>query len=417
MAAGAQMNAFLDWVSGTGVARATAADHPVQLVTKHTWLWGRLWKNNGMPVDGGQNITFWFLPKSAGTFEEVLPGTPTIPKNPQVLQKGVLDHRFTRAHSTYVDQEFMLNDRITGGNRKMMFEQFVKIRDEKRTIRKTDVALGLEAQLSAVPNKATMEGASAAGATSPYSLFAHLNQGTNGLFGAGFAVTPTGGVWTVKEAIDPASAAVNANMSPTTVKYGGAGGASIDQPNNLIGGMDAMRMDIDWEQPDSLSQYQADEALNNQMYLISKQGMQAIKSLMRGDQDRYVTGQQDPAYGSPQFQGVPFLRWDGLETAAIYDTTATVLQTEGATATGGNQYTGPRVYAINGNFMYPIAHPDRLFYEDKPERHVNVPDTWVQYETTWWQFICKSYKHQGLLFPSANMYSATAGSVGVNLYA
>jgi hypothetical protein len=400
MAAGATLNAFLDWLSGTGVGRITTADHPLQLVTRHTFLWGRLWKNNGMPVDGGQNITFWFLPKTAGTFEEVLPGTPTTPKNPQVLQKGVLDHRFTRAHSTYVDQEFLLNDRVTSGNREVMFEQFVKIRDEKRTIRKTDVAIGMENQLSAVPNKTLMEGQSST-ATSPYSIFAHINQGTNGLFGFGFGTSVAGGTWTVKEAIDPTSAAINSNMNVTQQKYAST---TIDNPTNLIGGMDALRMEIDWEQPDSLSQYQADDALNNQMYLCTKQGRQAIMSLMRGDQDRYVMGAQDPSYPDPQFQGVPFKRWDPLETAAIYDQLNTGLSTEGVQKSTGNQSGGPRIYAVNGNYLYPVAHPDRLFFEDVPQRHLQVPDTYVQYETTWWQLVCKSYKHQGILFPSADTY-------------
>jgi len=415
MASGALLTSFLDFISGTGVGRLTTPDHPLQLVTRHTWLWGRLWKNNGTPLEGGQNLTFWFLPNTAQTFEETLPGSTTIPKNLQVLQKGVADWRYTRAHSVYVDQEILLNDRIRYGTRDSQFEQFVKIRDEKATIRATDVAIGLENQLSAVPNKATMEGLATTGATSPYSLFAHVNEcgtiaaNTAGLYGSGMTVTPTGGAFTVKENVDPTAAAINGNMCVSPQKYSTA---TIDQGTNIIGGLDALWMNIDWEQPDSLSQYQADEKMNNIMFLTTKQGRQAIMSLMRGDQDRYVMGAQDPSYPDPQFRGIPLRRWDALETAVVYDG-ASALQTEGNAA--GSQSKGPRIYAINGNYLYPVCHSERLFYVDPPQRHLQVPDTYVQYESTWWNLICKSYKHQGVLFPSADVY-ISAGTGG-NLYA
>ena len=419
MASGALLSSFLDFISGTGVGRLTTPDHPMQLVTKHTWLWGRLWKNNGMPLDGGQNLTFWFLPNTAQTFEETLPGSTTIPKNLQVLQKGVCDWRYTRAHSVYVDQEILLNDRITSGSRDSQFEQFVKIRDEKAIIRKTDVAKGLEDQLAAVPNKGGMEGLATTGATSPYSIFAHINEfgtiaaNTSGLWGTGAtasaAVTAAGGAWTVKENIDPTSASVNANMSVQRAGYSTAGAA---QPSNIIGALDSLWMDIDWEQPASLSQYQSDESLNNIMFLTSKQGRRAIMSLMRGDQDRYVAGPQDPSYSDPQFRGIPLMRWDAMETAAIYDG-ASALQTEGNAA--GSQFKGPRIIALNGNHLYPVCHSERLFYTDPPQRHLQVPDTYVQYESTWWQLVCKSYKHQGILFPSADSYITT--NSGGNLYA
>lgn len=422
MASGVQISAFLDFISGTGTARLTTPSKPVQLVTRHTWLWPRIWKNNGMPCDGGQNLTFWFLPQTAQTFEEVLAGSTTIPKNLQVLQKGVVDWRYTRAHSVYVDQEILLNDRIQFGTRDAQFEQFVKIREEKAIIRKTDVAVGRENQLGAVPNKTKMEGVATSDATSPYSLFAHVNEcgtaaaNTAGLYGNGMTVVPTGGAWTVKENIDPTAAAVNANMNVTLQGYSSA---ALSQPTNIIGGLDGLWMNIDWEQPDSLSQYQSDETLNNIMFLTSKQGRQAVMSLMRGDQDRYVAGPQDPAYSDPQFRGVPLKRWDSLESSAIYDfSSGSTLQTEGGAS--GSQRSGPRIYAINGNYIYPICHSERMEYVDPPMRALGVPDTWVQYESTWWQLICKSYKHQGVLRPVTNdMYAPQLGgsaSVGGNLY-
>lgn len=413
MAAGWVLDAFNDFMSGTGTARLTTPDHPMHLANKHFYLWGRWWKNNGQPVDGGQNFTFWFLPKDAGTFEEVLDGTPTTPRNPQVLQKGVLDWRRTRAHSSWTDAEILLNDRVAYGTDGAIFEQFVKIQGEKDTIVNAAITNGLENQLSAVPDKSKMEGRSAT-TTSPYSLFAHVNESTSGLYGSGYTASAAvpGGVWTVKEAIDPTAASMGGQETPALVSYSSA---SPDDPANMIGGMDRLRMQIQWEQPDNLSKYEADDSLNNLTYLTSIQGRAAFMSLLRGDQDRYVAGPQDPAYPDPQFQGVPMKRWDALETAVIYDG-ASVLQTEGTAA--GGQRAGPRVYAVNGNMLYPIAHRERLFYKDKVQRHLQVPDTWVQYRATWWNLVCKSFKHQGVLRPSPTMTAGmyVASGTGSNLY-
>jgi hypothetical protein len=420
MAAGSVLTqAFLDFVSGTGVARLTAPDHPIHLATRHFYLWRRWWKNNGQPLDGGQNLTFWFLPIDAGTFEEVLPGTPTTPKNPQVLQKGVANWRMTRAHSTYNDAEILLNDRIRYGTRDAQFEQFVRIRDEKDTIVKASIGNGLELQLGAVPNKTFMEGDTQT-TTSPYSVFAHVNEsgtGTSiGLFGSGYTATAgvnaNGGAWTVKEAIDPTSAAVNGQCNPNVMNYLSP---SQDDPTNIIGGLDRLWMACQWEQPENLEKYDSDEKLNNQNIVTSIQGRAAFMSLLRGDQDRYIAGPQDPAYPDPQFHGVPISRWDLLETVALYDSAAAgdSLKTEGLAA--GSQKKGPRFYMLNGNFLYPIAHRDRMYFKDQPLRHPQIPDTYVQYWATWWQLVCKSFKHQGVLRPTLDMYVGTANQ-GSNLY-
>lgn len=410
MASGSVLTqAFLDFISGSGTARLTTADHPIHLATKHFYLWRRWWDNNGQPLDGGQNLTFWFLPQDAGTFEEVLPGTPTTARNPQVLQKGIANWRMTRAHSSYNDAEFLLNDKISSGTREAQFEQFVRIRDEKDTIVKASIGNGLENQLAAVPNATTMEGDTQL-TVSPYSLFAHINPGTNGLFGAGYTATIPGGAWTVKENINPAAANMGGNQSVNLVTYSSA---TQDDPANIIGGLDRLWMQAQWEQPENLSKYDSDETLNNETIVTSIQGRAAFMSLLRGDQDRYVAGPQDPAYPDPQFHGVPVRRWDAMETAAIYDG-ASVLQTEGLAA--GTQKKGPRFILANGNMLYPIAHRERMYYKDNPLRHPQIPDTWVQYWATWWQLVCKSYKHQGMLSPAINdMYVGGVG-FGSNLY-
>jgi hypothetical protein len=206
-------------------------------------------------------------------------------------------------------------------------------------------------------------------------------------------------------------------LTPAVVKYSTA---TPDNPGNIIGGLDRLWNQVGWEQPDNLTKYAADEHLNNQIIMCTIQGRSAIQSLMRGDQDRYISGPQDPAYPDPQFHGVPLKRADGLETAAVYDGGVGVgLVTEGSAVANVtlNTNAGPRFYLTNGNFIHPIAHRERLFFKDTPIRHPQIPDTWVQYYATWWQFPCKSYKHQGVLVPNNTTNGFYTGFNGTpNLY-
>lgn len=398
--------AFLDFVEATGPYRITKPDHVLNFATRHAYMWSRLWKNNGMPISGGEDMRFWFVPRDSGTFEEVLPGSVTFPTNPQRLERGVVNWRFTRAHAAWNDAEIILNDKINYGTEGARFEQFVRLRDEKYVITEVAVANGLENQCVAVPDTTKMEGTSLTH-ISPYSMFVFINEFPNGLPWSGMGSGFPGAIWTRIEDIDPAAASIDLQFNPKRVLYDTI---STDVSTNIIGGLDALWEEITWKQPDVLTEYQSDEVLNNQMFLTTLQGKRAFMTLIRSEQDRFVAGPQDPSYPDPLFRGIPIKRWDALESAAVYRTVAgTGLVTEGAaTAARGDTGAagqGPRFYAVNGNYMYPVAHSERLMYKDKPIRHPNVPDTWAQYMSTWWNLMCTSRKHQGILFPSGNLYA------------
>jgi hypothetical protein len=428
------LDAFLDFVEATGFYRITKPEHVLNFATPHAYMWSRWWKNNGMPIQGGEDIRFWFVPRDSGTFEEVMPGSVTFPTNPQRLERGVVRWRYTRAHSAWNDQEILLNDKISYGSEAAMFEEFVRLRDEKYVISETAVANGLERQLSAVPDTSKMEGTTLAH-TSPYSIFPFINEWINGLPYTSMTSGFPGAAWTKIEDIDPTAVNIDGQFYPNIANYSSA---TQDDPANLIGALDALWEQITWAQPDTLTSYQEDERLNNQQFLCTIQGKRAIMSLMRGDQDRYVAGPQDPAYPDPQFRGIPLKRWDKLETAAVYGNFAkTGLTTEGnfVTAAGNAANTanaqtyggtvfdgvGPRIYAVNANYLYPVAHTERLMFKDKPIRHPNVPDTWAQYMATWWNLLCTSRKHQGVVAPgkagtNVDMYVGVSAAQGSNLY-
>lgn len=410
---GSVLTAFNDFIEGTGSQYVTDPKKIINLAGFRTYYWGKFFGNNKKTVQGGEDINFSFIARDNGTFEETLPGQNFNWVNPQRLQKGTINYRYTQVHQSWVDQEILLNDKIKFGDFKTQFEQFVDIASEKEMLAWTAMANGLERQCFAVPNKTLMEGT---GSTmiSPYSFFSFVNQGTNGLFGSGYVTAVNGGPWTVVENVDPAAAAIDGQFSPQQVSYNTH---LPDFAGNIIGGLDKLWMQSQWEVPEMMSKYYEDPALNNQQILTSLQGRQAYMSLLRAGQDRFIAGPQDPAYPDPQFHGVPVKRCQFLETATVYDS-ATASPTVAPTTEGlaaGNHKKGPRFYMWNGNYIYPVVHDERYFYKDKPTRHHNVPDTWVMRTVLWWNMICTSRKHQGVLFPSADTYDDAAR--GGNLYA
>lgn len=411
MVQGTLVDVFNDMWTGTGPLNLTAPTHPVSLEVRHLWLYWRAWKNHGRPVDGGKQFIWTINPRGTRTFQGVLPMTPTIPTNEQTSVQCSENWRFARVYSTTADFEILGNEALMNGNGAFVFQKFLDMKTQKDNNAQADMSVGLENQTSAVPNAAAMQGI--AGATEPASYIAINNECTSGLWGSGFtasaAVTAAGGAWTTKFGHAPSESAMNGKYVPQWSRYSTTGSS---QSTNIIGALDALRSDLKWESPGSLSQYQSDNKLNNLLYLTTKAGERALKSLMRGDQDRYVMGGQDPAYNGIMFQGVPIERWDPLETGTYYDG-ASALQTEGNAA--GTQFKGPRVYANNMNFLYPIAHSQRIFYEDKPIRSPNMPDTWVKYLSHWYANICTSFLHQGGVAPSVDCY-ISAGTGG-NLYA
>src|SRR6188508_2347643 len=182
MAGGTPLAQFNDFAEATGSTYVQSlSDLPVNLAGKRTYLWPKMFSNNGYPCGGGEDIRRSLVYKDNGTYEQYLPGASHTWANPQRLAKATAQWRFTMVHMSWVDQEIILNDKVTYGTDDAIFEEFVRIRDEKEMIMWTAKSNGIERDIWAVPNKLTMEGTAAAN-TAPYSLFAFNNEHANGLF-------------------------------------------------------------------------------------------------------------------------------------------------------------------------------------------------------------------------------------------
>lgn len=397
--AGLPLAQFNDFAEGTGSTYVQSPrDLPVNLAGRRTYLWPTMFKNNGYPVGGGEDIRRSLVFRDNGTYEQYLPGAEHSWQNPQRLDKAIAQWRFSMAHMSWVDQEIILNDKITYGTDDAIFEEFVRIRDEKEMIMWTAKANGIETALWAVPNTTTMEGSSATH-TSPYSIWAFINTHANGLFPA---YTP-GGAWTTVEALTPGAASVDGKWAPQVSTYTGS---LQDDVRNIVSGLDDLFTSCEFQAPERFTQYFEDPEMNNQKILTSKFGRRAFASLCRGGQDRFVAGNQDPAYPDPQMHGVPVKYAEPMDTAAVYaNAGATALVTE-RDATGAN--IGPVFILANCNYMYPVFHKAQYFKKGKVSEDHNIPDTHVMPVTTWWNLVCWSRKHQGILRPSGTGITAYA---------
>lgn len=391
VSSGTALAEFADFVEGTGPTYVTGPKHLVNEAVLHTYYFGRLVKGNVSKkrmIRGGSDIRESLFFEDNGTFETYLPGATHNWKNPQKLKKVKTYWRFTMVHMSWTDQEILFNERITEGSIEAQFHAYVDIRNEKEALMWSAKWNGLEGLLFATPDKDTME---AEEGTEPYSLFAFVNEDTNGLFGTNY----TGETWTTVEGLDPT---VNTKFKPQQLTYNST---TLNDPGNIISMLDELYMDVHFERPPTHKEYFEDPRLNKQMILTTKIGRKAVMVLLRNHQDRFVAGPQDPAYNDPQFNGVPIVRVDSLETANLYDDGSNGVTTE---ALADTTKRGPRFYMVNGNYIYPVFHRERYFFKDEVSRHHNVPDTWVCPVATWYNLICTSRQRQGVLSPNGNFY-------------
>lgn len=400
---GMQVSAFGDFAEATGSwFMQSPKDFPVNLAGKHSYSWSKDFKNNGMPIEGGEDIRRSLVFRDNGTYEKYQPGAAHTWVNPQRLDKTVAQFRMTMVHKSWNDAEILLNNKISYGTSDHVFEVFVDMDMEKEMLMWVAFANGVENDRWATPDKTKMEGTGIA-AIEPMSLAAFVNEFPNGLF----PLYSPGGAWTTIQNIDPTAASVDGQWTPQQTLYT----SNVqDNPGNIVAGLDELWMECQWEQPEQMKQYYEDPRLNNQVIETTKTGRKFYMSLCRGGQDRFVAGPQDPSYPDPQFHGVPIKRVDRLETATLYaNTSATALTTELLSATafsaGITVGRGPRFYMRNANYMYPVFHKERFMEKDKRSRHHQVPDTWVIPCATWFNNVCVSRKHQGILSPSGNPYS------------
>lgn len=345
---------------------------------------------NKKMVRGGTEIRSAILFQGNGTWEKYKPGAPHTWKNPQLAVYARSPYRYAMAHMSWLDQEIMHNDAIRNGNRRRRFEQYFNLYEEKDAAMWVSVWEGLEDDYWKAPDYNSMEDPDG---IDTYSIWAIINEETNGLFG-----TAIGDPWTTVMNLSPTAPKVAGRWAPQQETYSSA---TVNTTDNIVGGLDNLWHACKFNKPRKFNEYWEDPGLRQQKITTSKSGVVHFSELLRAGQDHFVAGNQDPAYPDPQFRGIPVVRAEGMETSPVYiNTGATAYTTELAAAN-----KGPRFMMKNYRFLYPVFFEDRFFFRDKASRHHNVPDTWVIPMALWYNLHCNSRQRQGILSPSGSVYT------------
>ena len=413
---------FNDFMQSTGPSYLKSADAVINEAVKNNYLLSRLLKEKASDttVQGGTSIKDVIVFDDATTYQKYLPNDTFTWSNPQVTDTLSASWRFSMDHMSWTDQEIELNE----GDPKVMYKRVKRIKEMRMW---TSMLNGMENDLWATPfgNYGTME---SAGGKEPYSLPSFITETLN----TNLTLGERGGVpagWTNILGIDPT---VDARWS-NQVSFYNRLGALTDAPNvqaagqfgssghnnnntvartvfNLFGAFDDMYLKVQFKSPLTQKQYFEETNFNRQMILCSKDGINLYKRTLRSSNNMLVS-QQDSAYNTPTYSGIPVEYCANMDTAAIYPAAASAVtdsrtgrntQTVTGTNTELNTLTidkGARFFFVNGQYITPIYHSTRYMKKHDVMRHPNQPFSWVQPVDCWWNVFCNSRQRHGIVAP------------------
>ena len=340
---------------------------------------------------GGDSIKEKTVFEDNGTFTQHQPGKFHNWESPQRLKTIQSYFRYNTSHITWRDQEVLQNEVITKGTDTHQYHAFVNLRNEKRGMGETDMWNGLEKAIWASPKVATMEGEGDE-VTDIMSIMAWVTENASGTV----PIDADGGTWTNVFGLESSTTANNGRWANQTETYSVT---TQDNVGNIIAGLEKLCRKVKFERPPSTKDYYENDSLSKQMIVTSSMGQTAYTTLLRGGQDRFVAGPQDPAYNDPMFRGIPVVYSESFENGSYYDDGSSGVAPE-ATA----DINGPRFLCLNFNYAFPFFHEERYAEYGKASQHHNVPDTTVVPIQNWCNWMVTSRRRQGILSPSVDLY-------------
>ena len=397
------LSTFNDFVDTTGPSFLTSAQDVVNEACRNNYLLRRFLKGKGPGevVQGGTKIKDTMMFDESNSLQYYQPNDTFTWNNPQVLDNWEIDWRFCVDHMAWTDQEIELN---SGGgmSRSARHQQFKALKRSKEQRLWTSILNGMEDALFAIPDPDLMEGGGAA-ATRPYSIPTFINEcDDNGAYKNDAAGTD---FVTVQGISSHSTSGKGASWGPQQVTYTADSSASSTIAGGILDKMDSVWMDCEFTPPPSHQEYFENPSLNAQFIACSQRGQQIYTLLMRQSQDTFVTSsRQDPAYLRPQYAGIDLERVVALDTYAGYcSDDGSVAATTELAVTG---FQGPRYYFINGNYLKPVFHSSRYMYTHPTMRHPNQPFTTIVPVDSWTNFVYRSRKRQGILYPTGALFTA-----------
>lgn len=379
--AGSPLAEFTDFMSVTDFKVLTGPEVIQNEAFDQAYLIDRFMRGTDVSetIQYGSKIRDYIMFDEQNTFDSYLPGETVTWENPQVTNNWEANWRFYKDHMSWTAQELELNGNETAEARKTQYKRLKKIKEGRMV---TSTTKGLEARLWAAPNASTME---ASGAKEMYSIPALVNEETDGTYDG----------FTTVMGINPAT---YPKWKNAITQYDAADPDDTDGDlDGLFDAMEDMQLSVNFKTPQAAVPFHSQPlAIQKQMILTSKTGMIQYRNLLRAGNDRFVTGPQDPSYGSPLFNGRPVEYISALDDLAIYDDGSAGRTTEALATDAGARY-----WFLDGNAIRMIWHATRFMHKHSVREPDNQMDAYVMPVSTWGNLITKSRRCHGIVKPGA----------------
>ena len=296
---------FADFAATTDDTYFDSPDKLINQATERSPLLGKFLKSSGTAkvIKGGERLRFQTFFDEVNTAVDYGGPNPTLSiSNPQIVEEGYADWRFTADHMAWTDHEIGLqvNTSMTREARYRRIRDLYKVKEQRLA---TSIIKHMENQLFAAPDT-SMEGT--AGST-PFSIPAFITENDNGQ-----DPQVSGGDWSGNLlGIDPSvnwanqvatydASAANIDLTSASETYP----TSEAHANILFSAFDEMAHLIQY-QPLPMYEGQSEPVNNPKFIATSKNGRRSFMSSLRLLNDQLVAGsRQDPAYMNPAYSGI-----------------------------------------------------------------------------------------------------------------
>lgn len=314
--------------------------------------------------------------------------------NPQLVKLWSIPWREEWTHWSVADRELVLQGSSGFGDG---FQTFKDVKHAKIMNCVTDWVESHEEDLWAQPDFSGMEGQDG---KESLCIPALVNEYTNGLYTGATDVTAN---WTTKQGLDPVA---NPNWDNQRSAATAAGG---DAYLLASGGGDAwtywaafedLYEDLDFQALPKFPEYSS-PTKSAKIIACSKYGINMVRTALRKSNDRLaVAGQQDAAYSSPMFHGIPFVRCGALDGANLFADGSTGLTDEEATVSGGTK--GPRYWFLNLEHLKKAWHRDRFWFRRKVRPTDQIWSSATAYNT-YHNLYADNLRCHGIAYPAGDV--------------
>jgi len=358
--AGKALASFADFVAVTNERQLTPSTEMINDAVKNTYTLRDALKGRGFDevIQSGATITDRIQLTAGTQFGFYKPNDQFSPIIEDTVTKQICPWRFAKDLWSWTDQELELNE----GDRFVMFK---KLRDTKKQASYVSMFNGLEDAVWATPDYASMEATGEQVSQRPYSIPAFITE--TGLT-----------AWEASSHnLMQVSTATNAKWRNQIVNYQAA-----DPDGTLVSAFEESWLRLKFEAPDTKEQYFKETKFSKMKIYAPLDGRKMATRLLRQTNDRnYPTNDLGYAVEDPTFGNIP-IKWAQPLDSAGYTTGQ------------------PRFFWVNLEFLVPVFHAKRYFYQTDPINGGHTqPFSWVVYCDIWYNWFCRSRYRQGIVVP------------------